>query len=290
MEERKYTVYIHTNKINNKAYIGITSKSVSQRWGKNGYKYKSNKHFWNAICKYGWDNFEHIIFMTNLTQEQACHIEQLLITLYSTNNAEYGYNISAGGENGFYGCHFSEEQKRKYSERMKGLYIGENNPMYGISPKERMDEVTYNIWKKNIQERMSSEETKEKLKQTNLGKTYSDEINAKKGRKGEAHHNYGKTMPNETKEKIRRANTGRKYSDEINAKKGLKGVLNNSARPIYQFQKDGTLICRWEYATLASQALDIDLSSIIACCRGANGRKSAGGYIWKYAYDEEVAV
>lgn len=290
MEVRNYTVYIHTNKINHKAYIGITGQSVEQRWGKNGYKYKNNKHFWNAIQKYGWDNFEHIVFMTNLTQEDACRIERLLIALYNTNNTKYGYNLSAGGENGFYGCHHSEEQKQKKSEQMKGLYSGENNPMYGISPRERMDMETYNNWKKNIQERMSSEEFKEQLRQMNIGKKYSDEINAKKGRKGKDHPNYGKTMPDETKEKLRRAQTGKKYSDDINAKKGLKGTLNYSARAVCQFKKDGTLIRRWAYATLASEELGINLSNIIACCKGTNGRKSAGGYLWKYTYDVEVAV
>lgn len=228
--------------------------------------------------------------MTNIIQEKACRIEQLLIALYNTNNAEYGYNLSSGGENGFYGCYLSEKQKRKKSEQMKGLYAGENNPMYGVSPKERMDEETYNNWRKTIQDRMSSEETRERLRRSNIGKKYSDEINSKKGRKGKEHHNYGKTMPDETKEKIRQANTGRKYSDEINAKKGRKGIANHSARSICQFKKDGTLIRQWAYATLASEALDIDLSGIIACCRGTNGRKSAGGYLWKYACDVEVAV
>ena len=251
MEEKKYTVYMHTNKINNKSYVGITSQPVEKRWGNNGYKYKRNEYFWSAIQKYGWDNFKHIIFMTNLTQEEACHIEQLLIALYYTNNSEYGYNLSSGGENGFYGCHYSDEQKQKKSEQMKGLYAGKNNPMYGVSPKERMDEGTYNNWKESVQKRMSSEEFKEKMRQINIGK---------------------------------------KYSDEINAKKGLKGTLNHSARPVCQFSKDGELIRQWEYATLASDALNIDLSSIIACCRGTNGRKSAGGYLWKYAYDEGVAV
>jgi group I intron endonuclease len=290
MEERKYTVYIHTNKINNKAYIGITGKNVKQRWGKNGYRYKSNKHFWSAICKYKWENFEHIIFMTNLTQEEACHIEQLLIALYNTNNVAYGYNVSSGGENGFCGCHCSEEQRQKKSEAMKGLYIGEKNPMYGVSPKERMDKETYDHWKKNIQDRMSSEETKEKLRQANLGKKYSDEINVKKGRKDEAHPNYGKIMSEETKEKLRQAQTGKKYSDEINIKKGRKGILNHSARAVCQYDKDGTLVCRWSYATLASETLNINLSNIIACCQGAKGRKSAGGYLWKYEYDEEATI
>ena len=289
-QEKKYTVYMHTNKINHKSYIGITRQLVEKRWGTNGRGYKNNKYFWKAICKYGWDNFEHTIFMDNLTQKDATHIEQLLIALYKTNHAEYGYNLSSGGENGFHGCHLSEEQKQRKSEQMKGLYAGKNNPMYSISPKERMDEETYNNWKKGIQERMASEEMKEKMRRANIGRKHSDEVNAKKGRKGEANHNYGKQLSDETKEKLRRANTGRKYSDEINAKKGRKGILNGSARSVCQFTKDGTFVNQWSYATLASEALNIDISSIIACCRGTKGRKSAGGYVWAYACDMGVAI
>lgn len=233
-QEKKWCVYIHRSP-SNKAYIGITSKKPEKRWGKDGSHYlKKNKngkynqsYMANAMLKYNdWSSWEHIIFMDGLTKTEACRIEQLLIALYHTNNAEYGYNLSSGGENGFYGCHHSEEHKQNQSDKMKGLYVGENNPMYGISPQERMDEVTYNNWKKNIQERMSSEEVKEKLRQANIGKKYSDEINIKKGRKGEAHHNYGKPMSDETKEKLRQAHTGKRYSDEVNAKKGLKGEDN----------------------------------------------------------------
>lgn len=93
-----YIVYIHRNKINNKAYIGITKNSIEMRSGANGYRYASSSHFHNAIQKYGWDNFEHIIFMDNLSQTQAKEIEYLLIKLFDTTNSEYGYNLKDGGD------------------------------------------------------------------------------------------------------------------------------------------------------------------------------------------------
>ena len=51
MDQKNYKVYMHINKTNNKVYIGITSKSVEERWGRNGYHYKRNRHFWGAIQK-----------------------------------------------------------------------------------------------------------------------------------------------------------------------------------------------------------------------------------------------
>lgn len=46
---------MHRNMINDKKYIGITSRNVDLRW-QNGLGYK-NTHFGNAIKKYGWGKF-----------------------------------------------------------------------------------------------------------------------------------------------------------------------------------------------------------------------------------------
>lgn len=92
-----YSLYIHTNKINGKKYIGITNqKPVSRRWS-NGLGYKKSPRFFNAIIKYGWDNFYHQIIYENLTKEDAETLEKEYIKKYDTTSEQYGYNMQKGG-------------------------------------------------------------------------------------------------------------------------------------------------------------------------------------------------
>ena len=111
-----YTVYQHKNKINGKIYIGITSQKPEDRWGSQGCNYKSSPHFYSAIQKYGWNNFEHNILFTELTKEQACLKEQELIKEYDLMNREFGYNSTSGGDIFV----MNEETKQKISQAMMG--------------------------------------------------------------------------------------------------------------------------------------------------------------------------
>ena len=95
-QEKIYTIYEHKNKINGKCYIGVTKQKPIFRW-KNGKGYINNKHFNNAIQKYGWDNFEHIIIMEIKDEDIAFGIEKFLIEKFDLTNPEKGYNLSEGG-------------------------------------------------------------------------------------------------------------------------------------------------------------------------------------------------
>lgn len=92
-----YTVYCHENKSNGKLYFGITKCSTRRRWG-NGNGYKSQPLFYNAIEKYGWDGFEHIILYTGLLEEEAKQMEIDLIREFKTQDKKFGYNITRGGD------------------------------------------------------------------------------------------------------------------------------------------------------------------------------------------------
>lgn len=113
--EKNYTVYKHTAP-NGKVYIGITGCDVLRRW-QGGRNYKNNKHFDNAINKYGWDNIKHEILFFNLTKEEAEQKEIELIAYYKSNRNEYGYNIENGGNAT---GKLSEETKAKISAANKG--------------------------------------------------------------------------------------------------------------------------------------------------------------------------
>ena len=60
-----YKVYIHTNLVNGKKYVGITQQAEKERWS-NGNGYRENKKFYKDIQKYGWNNgFSHEIIKEN---------------------------------------------------------------------------------------------------------------------------------------------------------------------------------------------------------------------------------
>lgn len=96
-EDKKWTVYIHISP-SNKKYVGITSLNPPKKRWANGKGYSKNKYFIRAIEKYGWNNFEHIIYMDNLSEKEAKALEIKLIAEYKSNQNEYGYNITNGGE------------------------------------------------------------------------------------------------------------------------------------------------------------------------------------------------
>lgn len=109
-----YCVYKHTNIENGKVYIGCTKMKLYDRW-KNGKGYTS-KTFAAAIKKHGWDKFTHELLFTDLTKENAFQKEVEMIAFYKSNNPDFGYNGSIGGEKSSLGYKHTDEAKKKISE------------------------------------------------------------------------------------------------------------------------------------------------------------------------------
>ena len=210
---KKYTIYIHKNKINGKVYIGQTSQKPEKRWD-NGRGYETSSKFYNAILKYGWNNFEHIILYTNLTLEEANQKEQELIEQYKSYEDDFGYNITHGGRNFTH----SEETKRKIGaansialqgnkwseeqrELMSEMFKGEGNPFYG---------------------KYHTEETKQLISEHRKGK-----------RAGEEHPMYGKHHTEDSLQKM---------SENRKSKGGKKVICLNNGK-IFNTMMDAARWC-----------------------------------------------
>lgn len=118
MPMTNFTLYRHTSP-SGKVYIGITHQTPEARW-QNGLGYRKNAHFFRAIVKYGWRNFNHEILAEGLTRAVACEMERALIAQHKSNDKRFGYNITDGGE---YFKH-SAESIRKMSDARKGKGTG----------------------------------------------------------------------------------------------------------------------------------------------------------------------
>lgn len=114
-------IYMITNKINNKKYIG-QSINIKRRKSEHFYK-KCDMVISRSIFKHGKENFDFEIL--ELCEES--HLNELeikYITQYKSNNRVFGYNIDNGGNGS---GKMSEETKQKLSEANKG----EKNAFYG---------------------------------------------------------------------------------------------------------------------------------------------------------------
>ena len=144
----------------------------------------------------------------------------------------------------------SEEHKKKLSKSNKGKHnmSGENNPMYG---------------------KHMSKESKEKMSTNRTNPS------------GENNHMYGKHHTEKTKQKIKEAISG-KNSKENNPAYGKRGDALKT--PIAQFEKNKRVNKVYKSINTAERITKIGHSHIISVCR--NQRKTAGGYYWRYLYDQ----
>lgn len=135
-----------------------------------------------ALRKYGWDNFEHVIIATDLSEVDAKAMEIDLIGKWDTQNPDKGYNITAGGD-GVTGWHPTAETKMKISKAQRGRY-GERNSNYGHKWTEEQKAAA------SARRKNPSRETRERIS------------NAAKKRVGELNSFFGKHHSNETRQKI----------------------------------------------------------------------------------------
>ena len=154
-----YLIYKHTNMINGKIYIGKTNQEPEVRYGSNGNGYRACPHFYNAIKKYGWENFKHEILLDGLTEEEASEKEIEFISQYDSCNPDIGYNIRRGGD-GFNSIDSkklwaNDDYRKRITEKNKAHWA---NPQY----KEKASNLMRIAWKDPDKRKRRSHAAKER--------------------------------------------------------------------------------------------------------------------------------
>lgn len=123
-----HTIYLITNTLNGDRYVGQTRSSLRRRWsGHCTDDRRGKRYLFNAIQKYGRENFIMEPIIEVPTQELADEFESEYIQRYCT-LVPNGYNLMSGGlvskhseesrlkvRNARLGTKLSEDHKRKIS-------------------------------------------------------------------------------------------------------------------------------------------------------------------------------
>ena len=123
-------IYKVTNKVNGKLYIGLTTLTIEKRLALHFAEAKANKDnrpFYNAIRKYGQDNFQ-IELIEEVDNELLAQREQFWIKelhTYVNDKESKGYNATLGGDGVIHydyaviaECYLSNHSKQQTAKEM----------------------------------------------------------------------------------------------------------------------------------------------------------------------------
>lgn len=119
MKPPRFTAYMITNQINGKVYIGVTSRTIEQRFLEHIAESKRTRRVCAihlAIRKYGEHQFKIVEIACAFSREDLSDLERVLIRERGT-NAPNGYNLTMGGD-GVLGL--SVEIRAKISDKWRG--------------------------------------------------------------------------------------------------------------------------------------------------------------------------
>lgn len=182
-------VYVITNTINGKQYVGQTVHTLKERWANHCSNNSGCTAIHNAILKYGKDSFKLSVLDTAKSQEELDEKERQWI--YKLNTlSPYGYNLKSGGEHVVFtnevreklrkantGKKHSSETRELISQIMKEQWESGERKGHPISEKSRYVLPNYvkehGSWNKGLPKEQSplygkpkKESTKRKIADT----------------------------------------------------------------------------------------------------------------------------
>lgn len=263
-------IYVATNSINNKKYVGKTKRSLEERVKQHLLDSRKGAFcFHKALVKYGENAFTwEVVDYADCPEELAIKEQQWIEKLhtYLGDPECLGYNMTTGGE-GDNPVVYDQELRSKLSKSAKKRCTedwvkarsGSNHYLYGKHPsdesrlkmslaskgKPKTDSHKSNI-SKGLKDHTVSKDTKQKIS---------------KALSGNNHPKFGKKDSADTVEKKRAS--AHKGANARNAKK----VRCIETGVIYLYIKE-------------VESMGICSTSVSACCRGR--QNTAGGYHWEY--------
>lgn len=251
MEKQYMFVYLTTNLINGKKYIGKhMTNNIDDGYLGSGCLLKK------AIEKYGRENFKREIICFAENEDDLNQKEIESIREYNAKDDPNYYNLLPGGKGGF-------AHPRCGKDHPMFGRKGELSPVYGRKQTQHAKEIL---------RQKALERFKDKRNHPSYGRRMSEESRAKMRKAkegmylGENNPNYGKKHTEETRQQISQKRKGK-----------LLGSENPNAKPPVQCVETGEI---YECATFAGRALGCDRHWIAQCCQGK--RKTAAGFHWKY--------
>lgn len=157
-------IYKITNIQNNKIYIGKTKYSIYNRFESHiRAAFKSNRkyYFYNAIRKYGKDNFK-IDLIEECDNSILSEREKYWISFYNSIDKSIGYNSTLGGEGGDTFTYQSKERQKEISAKKSQSMTGKSRKPLTIEQRKRISEghLGQVAWNKGL-----TKETDERIKQ-----------------------------------------------------------------------------------------------------------------------------
>lgn len=245
-------IYITTNHINGKKYIGQKRYDKNNKWKS---YLGSGIHLKRAINKYGADNFSKEIIENCKTKEHLNQQEKYWIQYYNAVESDDFYNIASGGDGGDTRSGYSEEQFAQSEEFRKArvresLLKGEESPLAKLTEVQVFE----------IIDRLKNNDFT-----TDIAKDYCVSVETISSIRNH------KSWTHLTKDIV--------FDDiSYHRKERTRGV-----KPVVQYDESGNQIATYKSARIAQQETGISYKLISAVCNG--NKRIAHGYIWRFDGD-----
>ena len=212
-------IYLWKNLINDKVYVGQT-QNFYQRMKQYQRGNDVGRVVGKALAKYGFDNFEVFILEQDVPIANLDAREQYWLDFYKCYDSCIGYNVCQEAST-TRGYRHSEDSKRKMSEKTKKRFRDHPEYAKAIGDRQRGKKASQTTKDKMSQSRLGNqnakgshwkmtEESKKKIsqalkgKQNCLGHKHTQETKDKI-----AESNRNRTVSEETRRKISEANKGK---------------------------------------------------------------------------------